>query len=289
MDTYNLWSVSNKNYNRVVEVFGEDDAKTIVDVVNKTYELLFDDGPLTLEEQVIELESYENSYLYTVINDDHGVFVAATVDDTIYMVLMGFKTGSKDKFGKRFEEFCENFNESVNRVDTNSGNETNIITLGFSGLEYEYEVINFDGERECFGGIYCDCIEDIQIEIDDERIEDEDVLEHLDGMHQMKVKSINLSDDVVGIRRFENDCYYTCDIEVKGEFDPNKLTLNVGWFDLVVCDDTISTDVALFSVTYDGKEFELEFNGSEGNSSEMIWGYDPDEDEEECDEEDDQE
>jgi hypothetical protein len=105
----------------------------------------------------------------------------------------------------------------------------------------------------------------------------------------MKVKSINLSDDVVGIRRFENDCYYTCDIEVKGEFDPNKLTLNVGWFDLVVCDDTISTDVALFSVTYDGKEFELEFNGSEGNSSEMIWGYDPDEDEEECDEEDDQE
>ena len=107
MDTYNLWSVSNKNYNRVVEEFGEDDAKTIVDVVNKTYELLFDDGPLTLEEQVIELESYENSYLYTVINDDHGVFVAATVDDTIYMVLMGFKTGSKDKFGKRFEEFRE--------------------------------------------------------------------------------------------------------------------------------------------------------------------------------------
>lgn len=45
--------------------------------------------------------------------------------------------------------------------------------------------------------------------------------------------------------------------------------------DLVVGDDAITTEVAISSITYDGIEYEVEYDGSENCSIEVIWGSEP--------------
>ena len=104
-DTYNVWYLDERQYNKLTEEFGEEDSKVIMECIKKTFDLLFTNGPLTLEEGVVELNHYENSYLHIVRDADDGVFVAVTIDDTVYMVLLAFKTGSRDTFGKKVEEF----------------------------------------------------------------------------------------------------------------------------------------------------------------------------------------
>lgn len=91
----------------------------------------------------------------------------------------------------------------------------------------------------------------------------------------MPAKCINLSDDVVCVRRLENKSSYSCNIEVEKKFDPKKLEINVGCVDLVVGDDAITTEVAISSITYDGIEYEVEYDGSENCSIEVIWGSEP--------------
>ena len=161
----------------------------------------------------------------------------------------------------------------------NANAEPKIVTLYFAGTEFDYELIDKDDIGDYLAGIYCDSIYDVEIYIDDELIEDETILEQLDGMNQLPVERIELDENIVGIRRMTNKCNYSCEIEVNGDFDPAKLTLNVGWKDLIVGNETISTEVFLNSVTYDNNNFSLEFEDSDGKDSEMIWGYDPNENE----------
>ena len=59
------------------------------------------------------------------------------------------------------------------------------------------------------------------------------------------------------------------------KFDPKKLEINLGCTELVVGDDTITTEVAISSITYDNIEYVVEYDGSENCSIEVIWGSEP--------------
>jgi hypothetical protein len=106
-DTYNLWAAGEKEVEFLLQEFGEKDTKTIMDVVNECYEYIFDGSPNLPEEKVIELTNYECSYLHIVRDKDHSVFIAVTIDEAVFMVLTGWKTGFKDKLSKTFDKFYE--------------------------------------------------------------------------------------------------------------------------------------------------------------------------------------
>jgi hypothetical protein len=53
------------------------------------------------------------------------------------------------------------------------------------------------------------------------------------------------------------------------------LVINLGCTELVVGDDTITTEVAISSITYDGIEYDVEYDGSDNCSIEVIWGSEP--------------
>ena len=64
----------------------------------------------------------------------------------------------------------EDVEEKGGKVESDLENEIKTIELVFTGSEYVYEIIGGDG-NECYGGIYCDCIGDIQIFVDEEVLE----------------------------------------------------------------------------------------------------------------------
>ena len=149
------------------------------------------------------------------------------------------------------------------------------ISLCFTGTEYEYEVIRKNGDSIRFGGVSCDSIEDVEISTDDKVIDNKRNTNHNCDINRLTAKRIDLSDDVVCVRRLENKSSYSCNIEVEKKFDPKKLVINLGCTELVVGDDTITTEVAISSITYDDIEYDVEYDGSENCSIEVIWGSEP--------------
>ena len=149
------------------------------------------------------------------------------------------------------------------------------VSLCFTGTEYEYEVIRKNGDSTSFGGVSCDSIEDVEISIYDKVIDNKRNTNRDCEINRSPAKCINLSDDVVCVRRLENKSSYSCNIEVEKKFDPKKLVINLGCTELVVGDDTITTEVAISSITYDDIEYDVEYDGSENCSIEVIWGSEP--------------
>lgn len=109
------------------------------------------------------------------------------------------------------------------------------------------------------------------------------------------VNLINNDDQVIsGIREYYNESGYACDIEVKGEFDINKVTLNVLDLCINIGDDKYSEGPFLNSILYDGEEYSnFEVEESSGKGSEIVWGegegdddWEDDDDEEDDDDDD---
>lgn len=149
------------------------------------------------------------------------------------------------------------------------------VSLCFTGHDYEYEAISKNGDSISFGGVSCDSIEDVEISIDDKVIDNKRNTNRDCEINRLPAKCINLSDDVVCVRRLENKSSYSCNIEVEKMFDPKKLVINLGCTELVVGDDTITIEVAISSITYDNIEYDVEYDGSENCSIEVIWGSEP--------------
>lgn len=164
-----------------------------------------------------------------------------------------------------------------------------IVKLEFFGPEYEYEGLKFVDNCQCASDFFSGLDEgsDIEIYIDEEEVDDPDILEHFENTIKKVVKTFDWSQDVVGIRAFEYKSSYTIEIEVEDEFDPMKLQLYVVQPEFETKDDKLSFDPALLTgIIYDGKEYEFEDKDGDVKASYMIWGYDPEGNEDDVDEDD---
>lgn len=168
------------------------------------------------------------------------------------------------------------------------------VTLSFWGEELEYETFTNDGEDSDFWEAYLWVDQILSIIVNDDE-EDDIYAEYYDEINssikKLSIESVELPENVVGIRRHENKASYECEIEITGEFDPSKLRLNVAESEFIIGKEKISTDgdLLLRSITYDDKEYNLEFIESRGMGSDMIWGIDPEEDDDENESDDDEE
>ena len=167
--------------------------------------------------------------------------------------------------------------------------EKKIVKLELIGVEREYEGLkNVEDSKyysEWFSGL--DFEYGIEIYIDEEEVDDPDILEHFENSIKKVVKTFDWSQDVVGIRAHENESSYTIEIEVEDEFDPMKLELKAVLAEFVTKDDKLSFKEALVtSIIYDGIEYEFEDIEGNGKASYMIWGYNPEGNEDDVDEDD---
>lgn len=114
MVTYTMYYAGTKEWDALNKEFGEEDVKIMAETINAVRENLADSGPITLEESTTELNKYEASYLCVVRDGDNSVFVAATVEDSFYMLLTCWAAGGKEavrilggkeKFVEKVEEF----------------------------------------------------------------------------------------------------------------------------------------------------------------------------------------
>ena len=160
------------------------------------------------------------------------------------------------------------------------------IVLTFSGSEFEYAPLDeFAEDGDTIGALACEDSCDIEIYVDDEDIydlvDDEDfevaVCEKAPVIH-------NFDPSTKAIRLYDNETTYSCELEIDEEFDASKLVLNVHKIQFQVGDKVIKKygNQMLCGIEYDGVEYELEWDGnSENGGSEIIWGVDPDEVEDE--------
>ena len=160
------------------------------------------------------------------------------------------------------------------------------IVLTFSGSEFEYAPLDeFAEDGDTIGALACEDSCDIEIYVDDEDIydlvDDEDfevaVCEKAPVIH-------NFDPSTKAIRLYDNETTYSCELEIDEEFDASKLVLNVHKIQFQVGDKVIKKygNRMLCGIEYDGVEYELEWDGnSENGGSEIIWGVDPDEVEDE--------
>lgn len=177
------------------------------------------------------------------------------------------------QFGSKLVDFLN--------MQKSQGSTTKKVTLKFYGLEYEWEGLKKDGENEWCSGLYCDSIHEIGLYVDDEELTDKEALKHLDRTTEQRTTLSNDWKDVVGLCEWYNKACYTYEIEVQDTFDPMKLNLNVVECEFVVKDDVLVADeVILLNITYDGKEYECDDIDATGKGSELVWGYDPEDEDE---------
>lgn len=164
--------------------------------------------------------------------------------------------------------------------------EKNIAHISIEGTDYIYAgLYDNGGESEDTTALYCDEINDITISINGQAISDKSVLDHLNS-HMGTADNIikeTISDELVAIRLTQLlGQTKSCIVEFDGEFDPMKLQLNIGYCKFNLGDDEFSDDEPLLlSISYDGVEYPLNHDKYKQGyeSSEIIWGEDPDSDE----------
>lgn len=156
--------------------------------------------------------------------------------------------------------------------------EERMIHLEIWGCEVEYVYLDKDGEELDYfmsslmaKGLY--------FYIDEEEVAEDPEL----PMNIQAPRVINVTNDVAQglseiLKNFYKGCY-SCDIQVKGEFDIHKITLNVSSLLIKINNWEYSDGPYLNSILYDGKEYDLELQSANGKGPDIIWGRDPQEDE----------
>lgn len=159
------------------------------------------------------------------------------------------------------------------------------LELTFMGFEWEFEPLDaFAEEGDTIAGM--DGTDELEIYVDDENIYDLTAEDDEDFEVAIEVRepiTHDLDPSIGAIRLWENETTYYCDLEIDEEFDPHKLVLNVNEYWFQIGGKTFKSEkLILHSITYDGIEYDLECSdSSENNGSEIVWGTDPDEVEDE--------
>ena len=148
------------------------------------------------------------------------------------------------------------------------------VVISIDGREIEWEIQKKD-KTQWYGGLHCGNINNLQIEVDNERITDKKILGVLNNkIRNNEYSTIELGSDVKGIRCHTQRSSYSCKIEVCGEFKPKKLGFFVGLPQFTIGGETLSMldEPILTKLTYGTKEYDLEFISGRGVSASVVWG-----------------
>ena len=185
---------------------------------------------------------------------------------------------------------------NTNEVDTTNkassqpttpNKKTNGVEVSVKGTNYTYTVLYGGGGITETVALYCDQIDDVEIYVKGKKISKKSVLKHInDNMGTAQDIAVDTTqvDDVIAAIRLTQLLGQTksCIVEFDGEFDPMKLQLNIGFCKFNLEDEEFSDDEPLLlSISYDGVEYPLNHDKFKQGyeSSEIIWGEDPDDDE----------
>ena len=181
---------------------------------------------------------------------------------------------------------------SIDKTKEVQSTKKNKVLIELIGVENEYLAIypNGDWGSSSFAGIKED-LESILIN-DVELSEEECKKIKINNCPNITYSFDHETDEVVGITCSCGSGGYYCEIEIDGEFDIEKLELNMYYPQFKVNDEVVFTESCIKlcgSISYDGVKYFLEYGSSNSNGTDLVWGIDPNDDEwdDEWEEEDD--